>query len=925
MPEALDALLKGTHLNAVVTDKGVIVVSSTPETQRVNREERNVKTKQNKLSLLSRVALILFGAVNTQGVSAQDPASGQEAEAVIEEVVVRGSFASAVNSINNKRNNFRIVDTISADDLGTLPDFNVAEAIARAPGIMVQDDQGEGRYVSIRGLAASFNYVTIDGSAVAVADRDGREVFFDSMPSAMADRLEVFKVFAPDAEGGAMGGILNIVSPSAFDRDDLFFKIDAEIGTYENDDGYNDVDPSGNVSGLGSYVFGDSGQFGVVVAGNFYRRDSFAPRTEYGNGAHYFDATGSEVAAYDSASVLSVAPSERRFHWYHNKRTRYGGLVKLEHKPDDSRMYSWIKAYYNTGKDDEARQTDVIDYRGGAIVTDHTTTGGTLVGGTFRNRQYFGKFEFERAIWGVQGGTEIDLGNDSRLEVRLNYAGSLFENPEIFTEWRNDSTDYAYSYQFNDDRYAITVDNPVAESDFTQLGINRRDITDRKLNEDIYEVRADYGKNYDFSEDGGGFKVGASFRRINRDFNEDQDRFSGATGNTFTLAAANVVTTDVCGVAPGATPDNCIITVDQNALSTSFESHLAANPGEWLLDMQPTNDNRRDYGIEEDVWSAYGMLTYATGSFRIVGGLRYEDTDVTGNGRRAISGGFEPTSSDGGFSEILPSIQATFNATNDIIVRAGFSQSFSRAPFNVLAPAGESVSFGGTLPTVRTSNPDILPRTADNYDLSAEWYIDEGLGLLSAAFFYKNIENDFITVTETENFDFGDGLQLVDITRPGNSQFDTDVFGLELNVIKTLDFLPVPGFSISANATWLDTDGRDPNGTELDTLLGQANEIYNVALIYTGFNIDARLAYNNTGRNLFQIRGNPDQHVYIDKHQQLDLKVSYAVTDKIGVSFNAWNLTDEERFESSGRFNELPRRIEQYGRAFFVGASYSLF
>jgi TonB-dependent receptor len=264
--------------------------------------------------------------------------------------------------------------------------------------------------------------------------------------------------------------------------------------------------------------------------------------------------------------------------------------------------------------------------------------------------------------------------------------------------------------------------------------------------------------------------------------------------------------------------------------------------------------------------------------------------------------------------------------TVDLIVRAGFSQSFSRAPFNVLAPAGESVSFGGSLPTITTSNPDILPRTSDNYDISAEYYIDEGKGILAAAIFYKKIENDFITVTETIDYDLGaalGGVQQVDIKRPGNSDFEVNVYGLELNLVKSLSFLPVPGFSISANATFLDTNGRDPNGNKLDTLLAQANEVYNVALLYSGHNIDARLAYNNTGKNLFQIRGNPDEHVYIDRHQQIDLKISYAVTNKLGVSFNAWNLTDEERHESAGRFNELPRRIEQYGRAFFGGVSYS--
>ena len=134
----------------------------------------------------------------------------------LEEIVVTGTRVSQLLALQRKRSAESILDAVSADTVGKLPDFNAAEAVQRLPGLSVELDQGEGRYPIIRGIDSNLNNVTIDGNLVGAPEGSGRRVALDVVPSDLISVIEVVKAITPDLDGNAVGGNINIVDAQRF-------------------------------------------------------------------------------------------------------------------------------------------------------------------------------------------------------------------------------------------------------------------------------------------------------------------------------------------------------------------------------------------------------------------------------------------------------------------------------------------------------------------------------------------------------------------------------------------------------------------------------------------------------------------------------------------------------------------------------------
>ena len=145
----------------------------------------------------------------------------------------------------------------------------------------IRTDQGEARFVSLRGLNPDYNSTLLDGSTIAVPDRDGRNVFMEVLPASVAKRIEVFKTVTPDLEGHAIGGIINLVTPSAFDYPGFTVNSKIEFGEYERNEGFEGNSPSGDADFLIANQFGVNDQFGLVLTGNYFQRDSYTPWAQF--------------------------------------------------------------------------------------------------------------------------------------------------------------------------------------------------------------------------------------------------------------------------------------------------------------------------------------------------------------------------------------------------------------------------------------------------------------------------------------------------------------------------------------------------------------------------------------------------------------------------------------------------------------------
>ena len=161
---------------------------------------------------------------------------GQESEEEIvelEEYEVAGFREGLAKAMADQRAASNIIDIVSADSVGKLPDSNVAEALSRMPSVHIVQNKGEGRYLSIRGVDPALNNVTLNGQSIAVSDNDGRggrQAPLDVLSAASVDQIEVIKTVTPDMDANSVGGIINLKMPSAFDHEGTFAYGSGEVG-----------------------------------------------------------------------------------------------------------------------------------------------------------------------------------------------------------------------------------------------------------------------------------------------------------------------------------------------------------------------------------------------------------------------------------------------------------------------------------------------------------------------------------------------------------------------------------------------------------------------------------------------------------------------------------------------------------------------
>jgi TonB-dependent receptor len=892
---------------------------------------KNVMWTASRRAIL---AALIAGAAGSSAL-AQDASTVQDQSSEVDEIVVTGVRLQNQKAITERRNNLQVTDSVTSDDVGRLPDFNIGEALQRLPGVAVQNDQGEARFVTVRALNANYNYTLVDGVSIAVPDRNGRRVFMDVMPASLADRIDVYKTFTPDLEGGAIGGVIDIRTASAFDRRSRDLNVSAQIGQYENHEGFEGAGPSGTFDARYIRTFGDADQFGVVLFGNYYKRDSYSGQTEYGSSRYFYTAAGASAGqpgantgVYPGTGV--AVPGERRWFYYHNDRTRYGGGAKLEYRPSDD-DYLFVRGFWNTATDNEARQTDLLTHSGGGTLTNQTPTSGELRGASGLSiQENLGQFDFERSVWALTGGGDHAAGGGD-LSWRLNYSGSYFNNPENWAEWRQNGSAAAFAYQQVGDHFVFTPLNPAAFNNYAAYAPYRRQFDNRELNEDLYEAKVDFGRELVALGAGWRFKVGAGVRRIERAFDESRDRYLPLAGNTYNLLAAGVLRPDLCLRPPGAGAGQCMVAIDTGRAQTAFDAHLAANPGQWRLDTMTNDDNNLDYSLEETVWNAFGLLAYSDAVWSLNLGARYEDTRTDGRGQRLVANVWEGVENSGGFEDLLPSINLGYNLTHTIKLRSAYSKSIGRVPFNAIAPVGERLTEDGSDIRLTRSNPDLLPRRADNIDLAIDWYPGRGRNLLSASLFYKRVENEFFTSVDRMMIDL-DGRQVeAQVTQPKNAGSPVDIYGVELNLIQELDdLLPqvLKGFTATANLTLLDTNFKqlmnDGSEVELKTMIGQPQTTYNLALSYDRGPVSARLAYNYAGERLSERLNTTSafRNRYDGETQSLAFKARYRLSDNWTASFTASNITGEGRTEWIGWDQELPMVAADYGAAYFVGFTF---
>ncbi|MER2178641.1 MAG: TonB-dependent receptor plug domain-containing protein, partial [Stenotrophomonas maltophilia] len=272
------------------------------------------------LSLLAVITPSAHAADTPDGSAVAGSAAAGAAAIDLDRVEVRPQLESQTRAVDLKRSSDAIEDAVSSDAMGVYPDKNVAESLQRLPGVSVTRDQGEGRFVVIRGLDANLNSVSVDGIAIGTPEDSSRAAPLDVIPSDSTERLRVVKSPTPDMPGDAIGGAILVESASAFDREgrNLRGKIEASHQQL-----------SGNTSPKAainySEVFADT--FGVALGVNYQNRKFESDNTEV------------EYGEFDGGAEDDLFANSLQQRKYEIERKRIGANLNLDWRPDEDNRY----------------------------------------------------------------------------------------------------------------------------------------------------------------------------------------------------------------------------------------------------------------------------------------------------------------------------------------------------------------------------------------------------------------------------------------------------------------------------------------------------------------------------------------------------------------------------------------------------------
>lgn len=826
-------------------------------------------------------------------------------------IEVRASRDAQAMALNQQRASTHYVNVVSADLLGQFPDNNIAESTQRIPGVSIERDQGEGRYVTMRGAPKEFTTVTIDGVQLANPDAGSRGVELDTIPSDVIAALEVTKAITPDMDGDAIAGNINIRTQSALDREDLTLRASLAGGKFQLGDGDNQ-----RYSATVGHRFGAEGNIGVLLSGSLSKQERFTDNVE----ALY------ENIGDDDAPL--IAPTTVEIKDYEGTRTRSGLTGRFDYRINPDHLVYLVASDANF-KDREFRDALAIELERHEDGSDERT--GVAGRATFDKELRERTYDKSIRTWNLGG--EHYLGEAWRIDWQAarSKASKTTDPRDQFVFRSSVRPRLGYDYSNPDfptwtildqaDAPASGVNLPESWYDFRRLN-SRYEYSEET--ED--SLRVDLSRFQDVVGDTGDIKFGLRARQRDKLF--DDERMRNGEGDDF----------DALGVR--------YADLLCDSMSNNFGHFLTGRRfcrdifHKYGTPLRDSENNERlvadsitgDYRAAENIYSAYVRLDATWGDLTMIAGARYERTELEGSAAslrmdeddEILDVTTQTTSRN--YGHVLPSLHMRYEFTPDSILRASYSTGLNRPDFMHTAPyriIGEN-----PWSNVQVGNPEVKAAYAHNLDVSFEHYL-RPLGLVSAALFYKRIENPLFVANSTELWpDVVQPDGSVDdvrqrITRPENGE-NGRIFGAELTWQQTFDMLPgaLDGLGVYANFTYADSEADLPFGLGTTELPGTSRTNYNLALTYEKYGLNARLAYNYRSKFIQEFDvGNADLNIYWDDRASLDLSASYQLGDGWAVFGEANNLQDTRQVRFQGQRNRV-LEMEGFGRSWLAGVRY---
>ncbi|SFW31723.1 TonB-dependent receptor [Pseudomonas sp. NFACC04-2] len=822
-------------------------------------------------------------AIASERLNAAEQASG-----ATEHVEVVGQAASIDQALKEQRSADSIKSVVHADGVAQLPDENVAEAVQRLPGVSVERDQGEGRFVSVRGLGPDLNSVTINGTLVPAPESERRAVALDVLPSELVQSLSVIKTLTPDMDANSLGGTLDVKSLSAFDHKGLFYTGSSEA-SYDKNTGQTSPKFSGAISDR--FSLGDGiDNFGVAAALSWQKRDFGSDNVETGG-------------AWDFAQGSRLEEFEQRD--YDIRRERAGGGLNFDYKPDDFSSY-YLRTLYSRYKDSETRNA-------ASIAFEDPQAAGQL-----------GDAEGERKLKQREETQEIQsyvLGGERlfglwTLSGQGGYSQSSEDSPGHIAGATFEGID-----GFNGGFYDNDKPRPIIGSGFydpANFSLDKVDWEAQKTTDTEKNLRLDLARDYDFSGYASQVKFGGKVSRRDKDNDLDAWVYEDFDDLGFTDEQLNL------GQFHKGTVDYRLGRFGPGISADAIKQLLGGLNRDEFFDEQESRVN--DFKMSEDINAAYLMNTVDIDDWRFIAGMRYEGTEFEAKGSGATDGVFTDTETRRKYHHWLPGLHARYQLDKNTQVRAAWTKSVVRPTFGQLAPGfvidDDEATFG---------NPELKPLESSNLDLGIEHFMGHA-GTVSAFVFYKDIKN-FVYNTDLAGTGAWTDFSEAHSYANGDS---AKLYGLELAYSQKFDWLPAPwnGLLLGANTTFSRSDAEiegfdQASGTQRKRsidLPNQSDTVGNLMLGWENDKLSLRLSANYKSAYLFELAsiGDRDHDLHVDAQTFVDFSARYSLTKNLQVSLEAQNLTDESYFVYTGH-RSYNGQYEEYGPTYKLGLTFTHF
>lgn len=814
-------------------------------------------------------------SVSVSGLTRLDAEFGGET-IEMEAFVIEGALVGTARAINQQRAAASLTNIVASDEIGSFADQNAAEAIQRIPGVSLYRDQGEGRYIVLRGLNFNYTSVQVNGGSFAGADLGDRATALDVVPTDALSSIEVIKVPTADMDAEGLGGKVNIKTKSPFDSAGMDANLRLQ-GQYSALSG----EWTPKVNGMFSTRFGDENQFGFLIAPTWQVREFGSHNIE--TGGDWSLEEGPDGNEY--YFIEEIQPRD-----YVIERERYGVNLALEAKPTDE-QYFYLHAGYNRFTDTEDRHRNPIAFSDGEI-TALNANSATIV-----TEEDDGEFEtiFAQELRIREKDQEVIslvAGFEQRMDLweftgQIGYTEGEETRPEELQAAYEPSDEISktFSYVFNG-AYDVQIAQTAGPSilDAASYSFDEMELANEIGTEDSFDLSFDIRRDLD-TEYPAYVKFGGLYRA--------KEKTSEA--EIFELGDGPDYIQNLSDATLGINPDFPYIAtprIDPAVIRRAFYEDRDS----FDIERNFEDSEFDDWTVNEDVTALYFMASGTFNKLNVIGGVRYESTDFSTTGREVLfdedgdPAGAQDISESRTYDNVLPSLLFRYDMTDQLVFRASYSNSLARPNFSDIAfrrlinDEDEEITIG---------NPFLDTLEGTNWDASVEYYLPS-LGLLSASVFYKEIENFSYEFETDEDPRYPD----YDVTTFANGS-EGDILGFELAYQQQFSMLPGPlsGFGVMANGTFLDADATYPTRpNEQVPFIGQSDLTANFALTYDRGPFFARLAFNYRDARLREdeaLGGEFAEDFYVDDFQQLDLVVRYEMNENWEL-FAEWiNITNE--------------------------------